>query len=117
MNDGAGALNLLRLTVALFIVLSLILTFVAISVGVPYRVGGIGEIENVGADSFLRGTGLSAPIVFLIAFAVLLALTWLPTPWRAVPVFMIVVAAVVSSSPGRRRFRWGAGPSPTTSVC
>lgn len=95
MNENGAVLNLLRITMAAYLVLSAILTWTAIEVGVPYIVGGTGNPESVADDFMQRGTGISAPGILLIAFAVLLVLTWLPRPWRAIPVLLVVVPATV----------------------
>jgi len=110
MRTSVHALDLFRLSLIAFIVLSLALTGIAIAVGVPYRLGGRGETENVASDAFARGTGISAPLVFLIVFAILLALTWLPGRWRAVPLLLAALAGGVGVVAGVAEIPLGSGP-------
>jgi hypothetical protein len=52
---------------------TLVATGVGIAQGLPYRFGGTGDPDSVAADAFLRGTGISAPLVFVV---VIIALAW-----------------------------------------
>ena len=84
-----------RTSALAFLILSVILTALAIANRVAYRFGGQGDPDRILDDVVLKGTGLSAPIVFLIVFALLFALTWLPRPWRAIPLAIIAIFGVV----------------------
>jgi hypothetical protein len=110
MSRRLNALTLFRVLVVVIIALSLALTLIAIAAGVPYRLGGSGEAENVGQDAFLRGSGISAPIVFLIVFGLLLALSWLPGRWRAVPIFLAVLGGAIGIATGIAEIALGGGP-------
>jgi hypothetical protein len=50
-------------------------TVVATGVGIarrlPYQFGGTGDPDSVAADAFLHGTGVSAPLVFVVVIIVL----------------------------------------------
>jgi hypothetical protein len=50
-------------------------TVVATGVGIarrlPYQFGGTGDADSVAADAFLHGTGVSAPLVFVVVIIVL----------------------------------------------
>jgi hypothetical protein len=96
--------------VAAFVLLSLALTAFAIAERVPHRFGGSGAREDVAADAFARGTGISAPLVFLIVFAVLLALTWLPGRWKALPLFLAAAAGGIGLVAGIAEIPLGSGP-------
>ena len=53
---------------------------------------------------------LSAPLVFLLVFAVLLALAWLPGRWRAVPLFLLAMVAAIGLVAGIAEIPLGSGP-------
>lgn len=103
-------LSLFRASVVVFVAASLALTAFGIAGRVPYRVGGAGARENVAADAFGRGTGISAPIVFLIIFAILLALTWLPGRGKVAPLFLAAIAASIGLGAGIAEIPLGSGP-------
>jgi hypothetical protein len=105
-----GSLTLFRLLVVVFVALSVALTLVAIQAQVPYRFGGSGARDDVGADAFAHGTGISAPLVFLIALVVLLALTWVPGRWKALPLFLAAVAGMIGLMAGLAEIPLGSGP-------
>lgn len=90
--------------------LTLVLTWIAIEVGVPYRLGGVGEADEVAADAFTRGTGISAPLAFLVVFVVLLALSWLPGRWKAIPLGLAAAAGSVGLVAGLVEIPLGSGP-------
>ena len=94
------SLVLRRALVAILVALSLVLTYFAIEARVPYRFGGSGARENVAADALLHGTGISAPLVFLIAFVGLLALTWLPGRWKALPLLVAALGGGIGFAAG-----------------
>jgi hypothetical protein len=50
---------------------TLLATGVGIAQRLPYQFGGSGDPDSVAADAFLRGTGVSAPLVFVVAIIVL----------------------------------------------
>lgn len=110
MMRNRSSLVLFRTSVVGFVAVSLALTAVAIAEQVPYRFGGSGTREEVPADAFAHGTGISAPIVFLVVFAVLLALTWLPGRWKAVPLFLGAIAATIGLGAGIAEIPLGSGP-------
>ena len=85
-------LTTFRALVAVLVALSVVLTYFAIEARVPYRFGGNGAREDVAADVLLHGTGISAPLVFLIAFVGLLALMWLLGRWKVVPLLLAALA-------------------------
>ena len=99
-----------RTMVAAFIGLSLVLTAIAVREGVPYRFGGTGSVDRVAADAVIHGTGLSAPIVFLVVLGVLLALTWLPGRWKAAPFFLLAAGAALGLAAGLAEIPMGSGP-------
>ena len=103
-------LKLFRIVVGVFVALSLALTFFAIEAQVPYRFGGSGARDDVATDAFAHGTGISAPLVFLVAFVVLLALTWIPGRWKAIPLFLTAVAGVIGFIAGIAEIPLGSGP-------
>lgn len=105
-----SSLTLFRTSLAAFAALSLVLTWIAIDVGVPYRLGGVGEADEVAADALMRGTGISAPLVLLVAFLVLLALTWLPGRWKAIPLGLAAAAGTVGAIAGLLEIPLGSGP-------
>lgn len=110
MSRHVDPLTLFRVLVVVLIALSVALTLIAIAEGVPYRFGGSGEAENVGRDALLHGSGISAPIVFLIAFALLLTLSWLPGRWRAIPIFLSALAGAIGIVAGVAEIALGSGP-------
>jgi hypothetical protein len=110
MMRHMSSLALFRGSVVVFVALSLVLTAFAIAEQVPYRLGGSGAREDVAADAFGRGTGISAPIVFLIVFAVLLALTWLPGRWKAAPLFLTAIAGSIGVTAAIAEIPLGSGP-------
>lgn len=103
-------LTVLRTLVGVFVALSPALSFFAIQAQVPYRFGGSGAREDVAADAFAHGTGISAPLVFLIVFGALLALTWLPGRWKALPLFLAAVAGAIGLIAGIAEIPLGSGP-------
>ncbi|HVL52993.1 MAG TPA: hypothetical protein VM344_01880 [Vitreimonas sp.] len=105
-----STLTLFRASVAVFVVLSLILTWIAIEIGVPFRLGGAGQREQVAADALTHGTGISAPLVFLVVFVVLLALSGLPGRWKAIPLFAAAIAGGVGLVAGVAEIPLGSGP-------
>ena len=107
---GWRAVTVFRTLVVVLVGLSLALTMVAIQARVPYRFGGTGAREDVAADAFAHGTGISAPLVFLIVFVVLLALTWLPGRWKALPLLLAAVAGAIGIVAGIAEIRLGSGP-------
>ena len=50
---------------------TLVATGVGIARRLPYQFGGTGSPDSVAADAFLKGTGISAPIVFVVVIIVL----------------------------------------------
>jgi hypothetical protein len=104
------SLVLFRTLVVVLVGLSLVLTYFAIQAQVPYRFGGSGAREDVAADAFLHGTGISAPLVFLIAFVGLLALTWLPGRWKALPLLLSALAGGIGLIAGIAEIALGSGP-------
>ena len=109
MHD-LSPLVLFRTLVVVLVALSLLLTYFAIEAQVPYRFGGSGARENVAADALLHGTGISAPLVFLIAFVGLLALTWLPGRWKALPLLLAALAGGIGFIAGIAEVALGSGP-------
>lgn len=105
-----NSLWLFRGLVAAFVAVSLALTRIAIAEGVPYQLGGSGARDEVAADAFGRGTGISAPIVFLIGFTVLLALTWLPGRWKVPPLLLAAIAGAIGVGAGIAEIPMGSGP-------
>jgi hypothetical protein len=102
-----------------FLVLSVVLTVLGIANRVAYRFGGRGDPDRILSDVLLKGTGLSAPIVFVIVFALLLALTWLPRPWRGIPLALVAIFGVVGLIAGIGEIDGGlprAGLSPLVSA-
>jgi hypothetical protein len=104
------SLKLFRTLIVVFVALSLALTFFAIEARVPYRFGGSGARDDVAADAFAHGTGISAPLVFLIAFVGLLGLTWVPGRWKALPLMLAAVAGVIGLIAGVAEIPLGSGP-------
>ena len=104
------SLTLFRALVVVVVALSLVLTAFAIQDQVPYRFGGTGAREDVATDAFAHGTGISAPLVFLIVFVVLLALTWLPGRWKALPLLLTAVAGAIGLIAGIAEIPLGSGP-------
>jgi hypothetical protein len=51
--------------------LTLVATVVGIAQRLPYQFGGNGDPDSVAADAFLHGTGVSAPLVFVMVIIVL----------------------------------------------
>lgn len=49
---------------------TLVATGVGIARRLPYQFGGTGDPDAVGADAFLHGTGVSAPLVFVVVIIV-----------------------------------------------
>ncbi len=110
MMPNVSSLALFRGSVVVFLALSLVLTAFAIAEQVPYRLGGIGARKDVAADAFAKGTGISPPLVFLIIFAVLLALTWLPARWQALPLFLASILGAIGLAAGIAEIPLGSGP-------
>jgi len=54
-----------------FCALTLVATVVGIAQRLPYQFGGNGDPDSVAADAFLHGTGVSAPLVFVMVIIVL----------------------------------------------
>jgi len=50
---------------------TLVATGVGIARRLPYQFGGTGDPDSVGADALLHGTGVSAPLVFVVVIIVL----------------------------------------------
>ena len=50
---------------------ALVATVVAIAQRLPYQFGGTGDPDSVAADAFLHGTGVSAPLIFVLVIIVL----------------------------------------------
>ncbi|HUF05848.1 MAG TPA: hypothetical protein VMP86_00515 [Candidatus Binatia bacterium] len=50
---------------------TLVATGVGIARRLPYQFGGTGDPDSVAADAFLHGTGLSAPLIFVLVIIVL----------------------------------------------
>jgi hypothetical protein len=50
---------------------TLLATIVGIARRLPYQFGGTGDPDSVAADAVLRGTGVSAPLVFVVVIIVL----------------------------------------------
>jgi hypothetical protein len=50
---------------------TLVATGVGIARRLPYQFGGTGHPDDVAADAFLHGTGVSAPLVFVVVIIVL----------------------------------------------
>ncbi|MDQ6682810.1 MAG: hypothetical protein M3Y88_05995 [Chloroflexota bacterium] len=50
---------------------TLVATGIGIARRLPYQFGGTGDPHSVGADAFLHGTGVSAPLVFVVVIIVL----------------------------------------------
>ncbi len=50
---------------------TLVATGVGIARRLPYQFGGTGSPDSVAADAFLHGTGISAPLVFVVVIIVL----------------------------------------------
>jgi len=50
---------------------TLVATVVGIAQRLPYQFGGTGDPDSVAADAFLHGTGVSAPLVFVMVIIVL----------------------------------------------
>ena len=108
-----------RASTLAFLILSVVLTVLGIANRVAYRFGGRGDPDRILDDVVLKGTGLSAPIVFVIVFALLFALTWLPRPWRAIPLALVAIFGVVGLIAGIGEIDGGlprAGLSPFVSA-
>jgi hypothetical protein len=50
---------------------TLLATGVGVAQRLPYQFGGRGDPDSVAADAFLHGTGVSAPLVFVVVIIVL----------------------------------------------
>lgn len=57
--------------------LTLVATGVGIALRLPYQFGGAGDPDSVAADALLHGTGVSAPLIFVV---VIIVLAWV-TDW------------------------------------
>ena len=64
----------LLVVAAAFGVFTLVATGVAIARRLPYQFGGAGDPDTVAADAFLHGTGISAPLIFVV---VIIVLAWI----------------------------------------
>jgi hypothetical protein len=71
---------------------TLVATGVGIARRLPYQFGGSGDPDSVAADALLRGTGVSAPLVFVV---VIILLAWVAGRRGWIGIVAAVVVALL----------------------